>query len=102
MKGKKAAGGPVNAGGNPKVIEEAKARKDGGAVTAVRAIKVAKRAAGGKVATTPAEPARKTVGLMTGGGVRPRLDRPGRKAGGRVGANTSPLSTAHDEVKSAS
>jgi hypothetical protein len=33
---------------------------------------------------------------MTGGGVRPRLDRPGRKAGGGVGANTSPLSTAHN------
>ena len=41
------------------------------------------RATGGKV-----------LGLMTGGSVRPRLDRPGRKAGGGIGANTSPLSTA--------
>jgi hypothetical protein len=33
---------------------------------------------------------------MTGGGVRARLDRPGRKSGGGVGANRSPLSTAHN------
>ena len=45
----------------------------------------AKRKKGGKV-----------IGLMTGGKVRPRLDRPGRKAGGGVGANSSPLSTAHN------
>ena len=38
----------------------------------------------------------KVLGLMTGGTVRPRLDRPGRKRGGGVGANTSPLSTAHN------
>lgn len=82
MKGKKRASGggtPVRAGGNPKVFEEAE-RKDGGRV---------KRATGGKVET-------KTVGFMTGGGVRPRLDRPGRKQGGGVGANKSPLSTAHN------
>ncbi len=88
MKGKKrAGGGPVRAGGNPKVFEEAE-RKRGGRV---------KLATGGKVAGVAAEaaPKTKTVGLMTGGGVRPRLDRPGRKVGGRVGANTSPLSTAH-------
>jgi hypothetical protein len=36
-----------------------------------------------------------TLGLMTGGGVRPRLDKPGRKMGGRVGADKSPLSSAH-------
>lgn len=35
------------------------------------------------------------VGLMTGGAVRPRLDKPGRKKGGRVGADHSPLSSAH-------
>lgn len=87
MKGKrKAGGGPVRAGGNPNVFEEAE-RKRGGRT---------KRAAGGKVAGVAApEPATKSVGLMTGGGVKPRLDRPGRKMGGRVGANTSPLSTAH-------
>lgn len=82
MKGKKRSSGggaPVRAGGNPKVFAEAE-RKDGGRV---------KRATGGKVET-------KTVGFMTGGGVRPRLDRPGRKQGGGVGANTSPLSTAHN------
>ncbi len=32
---------------------------------------------------------------MTGGVVRPRLDRPGRKRGGRVGSDTSPLTSAH-------
>lgn len=66
--------------GNPDVFEEAEdkhgtKKKHGGKV---------KRAAGGKV-----------IGLMTGGGVRPRLDRPGRKRGGGVGADTSPLSSAH-------
>lgn len=47
----------------------------------------AKRKQGGKV-----------IGLMTGGTVRPRLDRPGRKRGGGVGANSSPLSTAHNST----
>lgn len=61
--------------GNPNVLKEASERKKGGR---------AKRATGGKV-----------VGLMTGGAVRPRLDRPGRKSGGRVGADKSPLSSAH-------
>jgi hypothetical protein len=32
---------------------------------------------------------------MTGGAVRPRGDRPGRKTGGRVGADRAPLSSAH-------
>jgi len=80
--------------GNPDVFKEAEGKesyakgdekKHGGKVK-----KHGKhRAAGGKV------PATKDVGLMTGGAVRPRLDRPGRKRGGGVGANTSPLSTAH-------
>jgi len=73
--------------GNPDVLEEAhddkdgeetgheKARKNGGKI---------KKKTGGKV-----------IGLMTGGGVKARLDRPGRKRGGAVGANRSPLSTAH-------
>lgn len=73
--------------GNPDVFAEADKKtgtlKKGGRV---------KRATGGKV---KAAPVTKDVGFMTGGAVRPRLDRPGRKAGGRVGANTSPLSTAH-------
>lgn len=75
--GKKASGGrtDMKVSGNPDVFKEAEERKKGGR---------AKRAAGGKV-----------VGLMTGGGVRPRLDRPGRKMGGRVGADKSPLSSAH-------
>lgn len=70
--------------GNPDVFKEAEdkhgtMRKHGG-----RAKHKDHRASGGKV-----------VGLMTGGAVRPRLDRPGRKRGGGVGADTSPLSSAH-------
>ena len=69
--------------GNPDVLEEAHdkhgtAKKHGGRA------KHHHRATGGKV-----------LGLMTGGGVRPRLDRPGRKRGGGVGSDKSPLSSAH-------
>ena len=64
--------------GNPDVFDEAEGKKKGGKV---------KRATGGKV-----------IGLMTGGAVAPRMDRPGRKSGGRVGANLAPLSTAHGTV----
>lgn len=83
MKGKKGKGGaqdnPQKVSGNPEVFKEAAQRKKGGRV---------KKQDGGQVQG-------KVIGLMTGGAVRPRLDRPGRKSGGRVGANTSPLSTAH-------
>lgn len=77
------------AAGNPDVLEEAKDDEDGAETGherkhGGRAKKEKKRAKGGKV-----------IGLMTGGGVKARLDRPGRKRGGAVGANTSPLSTAH-------
>ena len=83
----KSKGGPTQVvSGNKNVISEAKegkngdeGRKSGGAVK--------ERKRGGKV-----------LGLMTGGGVRPRLDRPGRKSGGGVGANLSPLSTAKNAV----
>lgn len=73
--------------GNPDVFKEAEDEhgtemKKGGRT------KHHKRATGGKV-----------LGLMTGGGVRQRLDRPGRKRGGGVGADTSPLSTAHGTSK---
>lgn len=88
MKGKKCAAGgaaPMKVSGNPKVFEEAAERKKGGR---------AKRATGGKVEG-------KTVGFMSGGAVRPRLDRPGRKSGGRVGSNMAPLSTAHGSSSSA-
>lgn len=75
MKGKKkrSSGGAMKVSGNPNVFKEAAERKDGGVVPAVG----------------------KKLGLMTGGAVRPRLDRPGRKSGGRVGADKSPLSSAH-------
>jgi hypothetical protein len=66
---------PSVVSGNPNVLKEARARKNGGAV---------KDAA--------------TVLRMAGGAVAKRFDRPGRKRGGGVGANTSPLSTAHRET----
>lgn len=78
MKGKKAS----VVSGNPNVLKEARARKNGGKVNPVPA-----RKDGGKV-----------IGLMTGGAVRPRLDRPGRKSGGGVGADKSPLSSAAKTV----
>lgn len=69
---KKAKGGGVAiAGGNPEVIKEAKARKSGG----------------------------KCIGKMHGGAATKRLDRPGRKRGGRVGADVAPLSTANRDAK---
>lgn len=67
--------------GNPDVFKEAEEKKHGGKV---KHKGKHHRASGGKV-----------LGLMTGGAVRPRLDRPGRKRGGRVGADRSPLSSAH-------
>lgn len=62
---KRSSGGAIEAGGNPEVFKEAKERKRGG-----RAMK------------------------MEGAAAKMRLDRPGRKTGGRVGADKSPLSTA--------
>ena len=76
---KKAGGGRTEmwVSGNPDVKKEAEEKKKGGR---------AKRATGRKV---------KTVGFMDGGAVRPRVDRPGRKMGGRVGADKAPLSSAN-------
>jgi len=69
---KKASGGMVDmnggrekGGGNPAVIKEAEERKKGGKVK------------------------------MAGAKAKHRLDKPGRKTGGRVGADRSPLSSAH-------
>ena len=71
MKGKKiqkAKGGGIDlVSGNPNVIAEARAKR----ATGGRVFKQFR--AGGKV-----------VGFMTGGSVRPRLDKPGRKSGGKV------------------
>lgn len=63
----KASGGIAMAGGNPAVVKEAEERKKGG----------------------------KVVGNVMGGKSRMRLDKPGRKTGGRVGADRSPLSSAN-------
>lgn len=83
MKGRKsnkrADGGKVEeAGGNPSVFADLKARKRGGRV------KDEKKDEG------------KMAGKPPGELSRHRLDRPGRKRGGRVGADTNPLSSAHN------
>jgi len=69
----KASGGSIMvASGNPNVIKEAKERKRGGSVMHMEG-----------------KPARH----------RPDQKRPGRATGGRVGANSAPLSTAHKSAK---
>lgn len=68
--GKKSGGkAAVQAGGNPFVMKEAKERKKGG-----------------KVVDCGPE----------GSMAKKRRDRPGRASGGRVGADRSPLSSAHN------
>ena len=69
---KKAEGGRIGmkVSGNPDVFKEAEEKKKGGRVG-------------------------KHVGKIHGGHPAHRMDRPGRKTGGAVGANRSPLSTAH-------
>lgn len=84
---KKSGGRAQVVSGNKNVISEA---EEGTTGDVDKVKKGKKRKTGGKV-----------IGLMTGGGVRPRLDRPGRKAGGGVGANRSPLSTAHNTTSQA-
>lgn len=78
MKGKKhhakrASGGrtEMKVSGNPDVFKEADERKKGGRV-------------------------KKHVMADHGEKARKRMDRPGRKRGGRVGADRSPLSSAHN------
>jgi hypothetical protein len=75
------------ASGDPVVEREAEGKEsyaDGAGREQKKRGGRAKRKDGGKV-----------LGLMTGGNVRPRLDRPGRKRGGGVGSDRSPLSSAH-------
>lgn len=72
MKGKKCKDGgglPMKAAGNPEVFKEAEAKKRGGKV--------------------------KKMMKAEGGKPKHRMDRPGRKTGGRVGADKAPLSSAH-------
>jgi hypothetical protein len=86
----KEKGGRINmvASGNPDVIKEAEGKEDYAKGDEKKKGGRVKRKNGGKV-----------IGLMTGGGVKPRLDRPGRKRGGGVGADRSPLSSAHMHAK---
>ncbi len=76
------------ASGNPDVIKEAEGKEDYAKGDERKRGGRAKKKNGGKV-----------IGLMTGGGVKPRMDRPGRKRGGAVGADRSPLSSAHMHAK---
>ena len=65
-------------GGDPEVVKEAEEKKKGGKVHGKKSKhRMDRRASGGVV-------------RAAGGGV------PGRKRGGRVGADTSPLSSAHN------
>ena len=66
------------ASGNPEVLAEANEDRDGDKTGLKK---------GGKV---------KKKMEMDGKKAKSRHDRPGRKRGGAVGANTSPLSTAHN------
>lgn len=66
-KSHKASGGIAVAAGNPYVLKEGEEKKKGG----------------------------KAMGKMHGPMSRHRLDKPGRKTGGRVGADKSPLSSAN-------
>lgn len=61
----------VYAGKGSKVVDEAEDKKKGGAVCA-----------------------KKDGGKVEGGKTRLRLDRPGRKMGGRVGCDGAPMSSA--------
>jgi hypothetical protein len=89
----KASGGRTGliASGNPDVIKEAKGEED--------YAKGDEKKHGGKVKKHKRKDGGKVLGLMTGGAVKPRMDRPGRKRGGAVGADRSPLSTAHMHAK---
>ncbi len=80
---KKNVGGAMVASGNPKVIAEAKKKKDGGAID--------EKAEGGAVAAKPEKKAEggKVAGKKAGG----RLDK--RARGGGVGADQRPFSSAH-------
>lgn len=79
--------------GNPEVIDEAEEDKTGDKDTVSENERRHGKKHGGKAKRKQGG---KVIGLMTGGKVRPRLDRPGRKSGGGVGSNSSPLSTAHN------
>jgi hypothetical protein len=88
MKGKKRKDGgrtDMKVAGNPDVFKEAEGKEEYSRKKGGRAHH--KRKAGGAV--------KEVAHKMTGGAVRPRLDRPGRKRGGGVGADLSPLSSAH-------
>lgn len=54
--------------------------------------------AGGNPAVFAEAEKRRHGGAVHGAKAKHRLDKPGRKMGGRVGANNAPLSTAHKGV----
>lgn len=56
-------------------------------------------AGGSSEVAKEAEEKKKGGKVVPGGKGKKRLDRPGRKRGGGVGADTRPLSSAHTESK---
>lgn len=84
----KASGGRTDmwVAGNPDVKKEAEGKEPYD--------KGDERKHGGKVKKHHRKTGGGVPALMTGGGVRPRLDRPGRKRGGAVGSDMNPLSSA--------
>ncbi len=72
------------ASGNPEVLAEAKDADDGVTTGLKKGGKAKKRKSGGMV--------------MGGAKAATRHDRPGRKTGGAVGANRTPMSTAHSST----
>jgi len=86
-KGRKHGGSAEHAGGNPEVIKEAEEKKHGG--------KVHKRKDGGSVAVE-GKPAAYRADRVSTHAIA------GRKRGGRVGSNLSPLSTAHHDTSAPS
>lgn len=87
----RASGGKAQVvSGNKNVLGEAEEKKTGDSDP------VGDHKKGGAVKRKKGGGVRKLVSFYTGGTVKARADRPGRKSGGGVGANSSPLSTAHN------
>ncbi len=92
MKGHKkhhAGGGrtDIKVAGNPDVFKEAEGKEPYD--------KGDEKKHGGRAKKHHRKDGGKVVGLMTGGAVKQRADRPQRKSGGRVGSDRMPMSSAH-------
>jgi hypothetical protein len=86
-------GKAVDGGGDPYVKHEAEEKEDGEETEAMKKGGRAKKHHGEH------KKERKRGGKIEGHEPKHRMDRPGRKRGGRVGADTSPLSSFHHVAK---